>query len=118
MRRSNRRSTRRGPHRASPRWTTASPSASKAVEYATRGKGVARPWRESQFDDGLATAELARIAKEKAMAMSPWEPFADFTSLRDAMSHLFDESVIAPRGMGGMQLLSRAIPVDVREMEN
>jgi HSP20 family protein len=52
------------------------------------------------------------------MAMSPWEPFADFTSLRDAMSHLFDESVIAPRGMGGMQLLGRAIPVDVREMEN
>jgi len=52
------------------------------------------------------------------MAMSPWEPFADFTSLREAMNRLFEESVIAPRGMGGMQLLSRGIPVDVRDMEN
>jgi HSP20 family protein len=52
------------------------------------------------------------------MAMSPWEPVADFTSLREAMNRLFEESLIAPRGMGGMQLLSRAIPVDVREMEN
>jgi HSP20 family protein len=52
------------------------------------------------------------------MAMSPWEPFADFTSLREAMNRLFEDSVIAPRGMGGMQLLSRAIPVDVRDMEN
>jgi len=34
------------------------------------------------------------------MTMSPWEPFADFTSLREAMNRLFEDSVIAPRGMG------------------
>jgi HSP20 family protein len=52
------------------------------------------------------------------MAMSPWEPFSELTSLREAMNRLFEESVIAPRGMGGISLLSRAIPVDVREMDN
>src|SRR5215469_4403981 len=49
------------------------------------------------------------------MAMEPWNPFREMTSLRDAMDRLFQESFVRPSSM----LLGRgSIPLDVSETDH
>jgi HSP20 family protein len=49
------------------------------------------------------------------MAMEPWNPFREMTSLRDAMDRLFQESFVRPTGA----LLGRgSIPLDVSETDH
>ncbi|HLH26987.1 MAG TPA: Hsp20/alpha crystallin family protein [Chloroflexota bacterium] len=44
------------------------------------------------------------------MAMQRWDPFSEMTSLRDAMSQLFERSMVPPTGTMGRML---AAPMDV-----
>ncbi len=45
------------------------------------------------------------------MAMQRWDPFADMLSLRDAMSQLFEQSMVRPSGSGTGRL--GALPLDL-----
>ena len=44
--------------------------------------------------------------------MSPWRPFREAVSLRDAMDRLFEDSVITPKAVGAMP------KIDIRETKN
>jgi len=51
------------------------------------------------------------------MSISPWEPFGEFITLRDAMDRLFEESFIRPsraRGERG----AAALPIDAYATDN
>ena len=44
--------------------------------------------------------------------MSPWRPFREAVSLRDAMDRLFEDSVITPKTIGAMP------KIDIKETKN
>jgi HSP20 family protein len=41
------------------------------------------------------------------------DPFQDLMSLREAMSHLFEQSVVSPQNWGNGQRTGRALPIDL-----
>lgn len=49
--------------------------------------------------------------------LTPWEPFREMMSLRDAMNRLFEESFLRPGALSG-ETPSTGMPVDVYETEN
>ncbi len=49
------------------------------------------------------------------MALMPWEPFEEFTPLREAMNRMLEGGFISPRRFG---LYARSFPVDLRETES
>jgi len=56
----------------------------------------------------------SNFGKELTMPseMSPWRPFREAVSLRDAMDRLFEDSVITPKAVGAMP------KIDIRETKN
>lgn len=46
------------------------------------------------------------------MSMARWDPWSEVVSLREAMSHLLEESVVRPRATGGV---TAGPAIDVRE---
>lgn len=50
--------------------------------------------------------------------MVPWEPFREMTSLREAMSRLFEESFLRPGAFGSSQEGGLSTPVDIYETDD
>jgi HSP20 family protein len=50
------------------------------------------------------------------MSLTRWQPLKEMMTLRDAMNHLFDESVFQPLTLGGVN--GNNVPLDIIEQEN
>jgi HSP20 family protein len=47
------------------------------------------------------------------MSSSPFESLRDLMTLREAMDHLFEQSVVAPRTLANGRRSARAVPIDL-----
>ena len=52
------------------------------------------------------------------MAINVWRPIEDMMSLREAMDHLFESSVVRPRGAAAAEASGAALPLDMYETKD